>query len=224
MRLDVWLPMYREICSDFGFSEEEDVAGAVFLSGALKEDSRETVRTMSISFPETVIVCGCGPSLKEECDSLSKGEFVMAADGATSEVVTSGRVPNVIVTDLDGAVEDQIDANLRGSSVFLHAHGDNMGALEAYASRFGGSVVGTCQCPPVPRLVNLGGFTDGDRAICIAQELGAKKVLLAGFDLSRPAPKAGKDPEVKARKLEWAARIMDAVRAQGIEVRPLLDE
>lgn len=218
MRLDVWLPMYREICRDFGYKEEDDMISAAFLSGMLERDPEEIIGQLAGEFPRSVVVCGCGDMLAEECASLSDEDYIVAADGATSEVLSAGLIPRVIVTDLDGLVDDQIEASLRGSAVFIHAHGDNVAALGSHAPQFGGSVVGTCQCPPIPGVVNMGGFTDGDRAVCIAQELGARRVLLAGFDLSRPSYKEGKDLEVKARKLGWARRILDVLCEGGLDI------
>ena len=50
---------------------------------------------------------------------------------------------------------------------------------------------------------NFGGFTDGDRAVFAAHELGAAKVALAGFDLDDEDV----DP-VKKGKLFWARKLL----------------
>ena len=76
------------------------------------------------------------------------------------------------------------------------------------AGLFKGPVVLTTQSVPENTVLNFGGFTDGDRAVCIAQELGARRVLLEGFDFEHPNPKPGSDPAVKLRKLAWAERII----------------
>ena len=64
---------------------------------------------------------------------------------------------------------------------------------------------------PENTVFDFGGFTDGDRAVCIAQSFGVGKVVLEGFDFDNPSPKAGSDPAVKLRKLSWARRIIDSL-------------
>ena len=146
--------------------------------------------------------------------------LIVAADGATSALRERGLVPDIIVTDLDGDVEDQVDGNANGSVVFVHAHGDNMPALERWVTEFPGAVVGTCQCLPVGGVFNFGGFTDGDRAACILGELGVRDVVLAGFDLESPSPKPGRSGAVKLRKLDWAGRILEMLSDEGMRFRP----
>ena len=60
-------------------------------------------------------------------------------------------------------------------------------------------------------VADYGGFTDGDRAVCICQEFGVRRIVLRGFDFLHPNPKPGSDPAVKLRKLGWAERIIGLV-------------
>jgi len=91
----------------------------------------------------------------------------------------------------------------------IHAHGDNGPAVEAWAPRFTGPVVGTTQAKPVGGLRNFGGFTDGDRAVLMAAHFGASKINLVGFDFENPSPKD--DRELKKRKLDWAYMLVTTV-------------
>ena len=179
------------------------------------------MRTSDI--PQTVVICGGGDTLEEDIEHIAEGDYVVAADGATSTLMRRRLLPKAIVTDLDGAVEDQVDANVRGSVVFVHAHGDNIHALERWVGEFQGSIVGTCQGHPVEGVFNFGGFTDGDRAACIMSEMGARRIRLAGFDLERPSDKPGSPQKVKARKLAWARRILDLLADDGVEFIPVSD-
>ncbi len=170
------------------------------------------------AFPESVLICGGGSGLPDELSSMTVDRFVVAAGAATTEVADAGIAIDMIVTDLDGIVEDQISLNSSGTVAFIHAHGDNRPALERFVAKFVGPVVGTCQCPPPPGLFNFGGFTDGDRAACICAELGARDLLLAGFDFDRPSEKKGRSADVKRRKLGWAKEILDTLAQSGVKI------
>lgn len=157
---------------------------------------------------------------REIDDEVTKG-FVVAADGATSTLLSRGILPDVIVTDLDGDVDDQVKANKEGSVVFVHAHGDNMDAIRKHVLRFDGMTVCTCQCPPTEGVYNFGGFTDGDRAACIVASLGVRSIRLVGFDFESPSAKRGRSRVVKARKLLWAKRIMTLLVEEGVRLEQL---
>jgi uncharacterized Rossmann fold enzyme len=65
-------------------------------------------------------------------------------------------------------------------------------------------VIGTAQCRPPESLYNFGGFTDGDRCVFLAKELGAASIKLVGFDYE--------DDSVtprKRQKLGWAKRLIE---------------
>ena len=216
--MSIWLPIYRTICRDMGYSEEKDLESAKVLSSLLGDKGTRSVEMVHPLFPQTVTVCGGGECLADEISSMKFEGYVVAADTATTVLLEAGIIPNMIVTDMDGLVEEQIDANSKGSAVFVHAHGDNIDAVKKHVPRFVEPVVGTCQCPPVPGLFNFGGFTDGDRAACICASLGARRILLAGFDLETPSEKPGKDAEVKRRKLRWAKVVMDKLQVEGVRI------
>ena len=218
LRLEEWLPIYRRICEDFGFSEEEDLKSAKALADLIGERSARTLDGLREAFPRSVLICGGGPKLQEELSSISLDRFVVVADSAASVILEKDSRTDMIVTDLDGVIEDQAELNGRGATVFVHAHGDNQIAIKKYLHFFPGPIVGTCQCAPPKGLVNFGGFTDGDRAACICAELGAEKLYLAGFDFENPAEKPGRLSEVKKRKLAWAKDIMRMLSDDGFQI------
>ena len=220
LKLDTWLPLYRQICDDFGFDPEQDIRSANLLAGILGERSAMNFGSVRAGVPKTVLLCGGSSGLADELSLLRIDGYVVCADSATTIVTEAGIRVDMIVTDLDGIVEDQIESNSHGTIVFVHAHGDNIRAVQKYAGRFTGPTVGTCQCPPPANLFNFGGFTDGDRAACICAELGARKIVLAGFDLENPSNKEGKSRDVKKRKLRWAKVVMDQLVRDGVGFVP----
>jgi len=216
--LEVWLTFYDEICREFGYDKQKDLESARTLAGMVAGRSERSLAEVKSGFPRAVTICGGGPGLRDEISSVSVEGYLAAADSAASVLLDAGIVPNMIVTDLDGIVEDQIELNDRGSTVFVHAHGDNLAAVRRHVPEFKGRLVGTCQCPPPPSLFNFGGFTDGDRAACICAALGASTIVLRGFDFDAPSEKLGSRRELKVRKLRWARKILEYLPSEGISV------
>ena len=94
-----------------------------------------------------------------------------------------------------------------------------MDLVREYAPLFTGPVVLTTQGRPENTVFNYGGFTDGDRCVCLAREFGARHILLYGFDFDNPNPKEGSDPARKLKKLAWAKRIIYSGGGKDIEDR-----
>lgn len=213
--------MYREICAEFGYDEGADRLSAEALWSLISSRELPSVEGLVHACPRSLTLCGDGPSLAREVSDSRPEGFVVAADGATSTLIAAGIMPDAVVTDLDGDMEDLLMAAAAGARMFVHAHGDNICTVRSAIPRFVGEVIGTCQCAPVGGLLNFGGFTDGDRAACIFSGLGAERIVLRGFDLGTPSAKAGRDPETKRRKLDWARRILCILSSQGVEIEGL---
>lgn len=214
---------FSPIRAAFGFSEADDRAAAQALAERLDrrpyrcDDVLERLRLRG----HVVHVLGAADSARDDARRMPNQGEVWTADGATTAALAAGRTPTAIVTDLDGRVEDQVEAAHRGALVFVHAHGDNRAAVDRWLPEFPPRrVLGTCQVEPVPPLVNPGGFTDGDRAVFLALALGAAEVRLYGFDFDRPGSFSGKkDVYTKPLKLAWARRLIDGLIADGAPVR-----
>lgn len=211
MDFQEWEPLYEQILREFGFSRAGDEHAAQVLDRSLggTRISLESLRPIIDDRPVTV--AGNAPGLKDELHRLTK--VVIGADEATSVLLRHGRVPQVVVTDLDGRIEDQVDANRRGAVAVVHAHGDNVPAITQWAGRFPGKTLATTQSRPFGRVHNFGGFTDGDRGVFLADALGARSIRLVGFDFEHPNPK-DHPIEVKRRKLDWAYVLIQRVLAE----------
>ncbi|RLF65126.1 MAG: hypothetical protein DRN33_00230 [Thermoplasmata archaeon] len=210
-----WEPIYIDILKEFGYSREEDEAAARLLYSIAGSRSYAPDILKSGIKGKDAIICGDSDSLGKELKILEKSKkldesraVIITADEATS-VVMDFMLPDIIVTDLDGNVKDQISANGAGSIAVIHAHGDNIPAIEKYVPLFKGRVVLTTQSKPFEKVYNFGGFTDGDRAFLMARHFGARKITLAGFDFENPREKEGKDIETKRRKLRWAKKLIE---------------
>jgi uncharacterized Rossmann fold enzyme len=209
MDFAAWEPIYERILEDFGFDRAGDEEAAQVLSLMLTEKNTVSLSEFrAIISGKPVLVCGNAPKLRKELLEIDLSTFVIiAADGAAAVLMDTGRVPEVICTDLDGNSEADIKKEIlaceQGSIVLIHAHGDNIDKLEKYVLRFK-RFIATTQARPFDKVYNFGGFSDGDRCVFVAREFGAEKIKLAGFDFE--------DPDVnpiKKKKLEWAKELIE---------------
>ncbi|MBC7129328.1 MAG: DUF115 domain-containing protein [Thermoplasmatales archaeon] len=202
-----WKKIYEEILRDFGYSMEEDEKSAKIAEKLSSNNEKIDERYLK-ELIEGKIVTICGAAISEKDIEKIEG-VIISADETTSFLMGKGILPDIITTDLDGNVEDILNANERGSIVIIHAHGDNIDAIKNYLRKFKGKIMITTQSKPFGNVYNFGGFTDGDRAYCIAKHFNAKKINVVGFDFSNPVKKDRKNLENKRKKLEWAKKIMD---------------
>lgn len=227
MNLSHWMSWYQKILNDFGFSQDDDEESAEILNqlltvqGGLSPDD--------ILVKEKALVFGAGPSLKgnihelqelEQLHQLKLDEFtIFAADGATTALLEEDIIPDVVVTDMDGKMENIYQAQRQGAVLVVHAHGDNQEKIKRHVPGLG-KVLGTTQSRPVGMVYNWGGFTDGDRTVFLAVELGVKIIILAGMDFgtittrySRPelASEVAEADQIKQLKLQYAKELVEWV-------------
>lgn len=210
-------PFYPDILREFGWEEQSDRDAAVRLHGLLpSHDNFRHVGT-ELKHRPLVTIVGCGPALDTIAASDLQG-IVVAADGAAGRLQELDVIPRVVVTDLDGPMDGLQWAADNGAAMVVHAHAHNVERLDA-AGAFP-IACGTYQSTPdsdLKPLRNLGGFTDGDRALMLCRHYGVKEVHLVAFDFdASPSAWSGEfDPSTKSRKLQWAKRIIDRVAAEG---------
>ena len=205
MDFNEWQDYYMEIVNAFGFDIGKDIDAAMLLIDLVKGKNivdQEKVRQKIEG--KDVYVFGAASSIKDELDKYDFPGTLISADGATTALVRNKLTPDLIVTDLDGRIEDQIAMNKHGAIVLPHAHGDNMPALKKWVPKFNGPILPTCQVAPPPPLVNFGGFTDGDRSIFLADHFKAKNIYLVGFDFDGKDSAFKKMDKIKLKKLDWA--------------------
>lgn len=201
MEFHVWEPVYERILADFGFGRAAD------------ERARDRLASMASPFdPDaltgfegaTVAVAGAGPSLAGEAEAAAAADRVIAASSAATTLRDAGIEVDLAVTDLDGAPESLASMSYGGTPVAVHAHGDNVDALERWVPEFAADrLLPTTQAAPVGPVQNFGGFTDGDRAAFLADALGAERLRFVGWGFEDPSVS-----EMKAKKLGWAERLL----------------
>lgn len=200
-----WEPIYEEILRDFGWNREEDEGSAILLSRLLSGKNRNVSILKKKLEGKDVLVCGNALTLSGDLDRITTDKYVIiAADGATSTLLEKGIFPDIIVTDLDGYIPDEIEAGRKGAVMVVHAHGDNMKKLEAVKNMR--DVIGTTQAAPLKNVHNFGGLSDGDRSVFLAHAFGAGSITLAGFDFNDE-----KVTEMKKKKLRWARKLIGMI-------------
>jgi uncharacterized Rossmann fold enzyme len=209
-------PVYEAILADFGFDRAAD------------ERARDAAAALATPFSldrlgdwrgETVAVAGAAPCLSDEIEIARQADVVVAASTAVNVLRDRGIAVDCMVTDLDKNPETAADLTREGVPVAAHAHGDNVPAVREWLPRFAAAAtLATTQAAPVGPVRNLGGFTDGDRAAFLADHVGAGRLVFPGWDFDDPDV----DP-MKARKLDWAARLLRWLERRRSERFAVLD-
>jgi len=226
--LKIWLEKYAEIAKFMGYEIARDRRATKIFAEMLKtqriEPPLNELRESLSGRP--AMIFGAGPSLDDSLNGLlrvfpnfSENFTLIAADGATQALVERGKIPQIIVTDLDGDIDSLLYSAKRGSIVVMHAHGDNIERITRHAEEFISAtklIIGTTQVEPVPPLQNFGGFTDGDRAVFMASNYEAAPIILVGMDFGDVVGKRSKPWlmhevsawEDKRKKLEIAYELI----------------
>jgi len=186
---DIWKPWYIKIKKELKLKFIKDENATKVLEQLLKFRDTDSVIKEAKEYisNQIVFLYGCGPSLEKNVKNLlelgifRKKIINITADGAISALMRHDIFPEISVTDLDGNINDLLEASQKGTISFIHAHGDNVKLLKKFVPKFK-KVIGTTQTRPIGKILNYGGFTDGDRAVFIAELLGAKAIFLVGFD------------------------------------------
>jgi len=204
-----WKPIYLDILADFGYDARADVRSAMVLAKLVENRRMMIFRTIVDNLGSRVSICGAATSLEHELSNMSSDDTLISAGSATGRMMRQGIMPDIIVSDLDGDVQYEIEASSKGALTFVHAHGDNIESIERYVPMLKGPVIPTVQCQPFGIVYNFGGFTDGDRAYMIARHFGVENIRMIGWDFDRPFPKECSDPFIKKKKLMWAKKLIN---------------
>ncbi len=189
--------LHRRIVTTFSFNPYRDFLAGIELNDLIRSNRWDTL-------PSADVVSVVGPSHPADHPE----GYVIVADSALNYY--KGRF-DMIVSDLDGPV-DKIIENTESIKV-IHAHGDNINKLRETIPRLKGVVLGTTQSIPLKNVMNIGGFTDGDRSVIMGTLMGAKKILIHGFDYSEPVDEP---KELKIRKMQLGRLIIDNVKSAEI--------
>ncbi len=205
---------YSEIVKILQLDEKKDLEAAKVIEKLLSE-KKITTKTLKNLSNERVIIFGAGPSLKEDILKIKKTKLlkslkIIAVDGAAKALLEEKIIPDIVVTDLDGDKRALMEASNLDAVMVVHAHGDNIPKLKEMVPQLK-EVIPTTQIPPFGKLKNFGGFTDGDRAVFLAEKFQAKLIILAGMDFGSEVGKySGQySQEKKMKKLKIGKALIE---------------
>lgn len=223
MKWEEWQPLYLEILKEMNYSMEEDCSSAQLLNRLLYgkaltlEELKGRIQNRRIA-----VVFGAGPSLNLDItgfidSGIVNRATVIAVDGASKAFLEKSLRFDMVVTDLDGGDAVLIEASKNCMAMVVHAHGDNIEEVGKIVPLLRGEILGTTQCKPFGILYNFGGFTDGDRAVFLADALGFEIIMLAGMDFGDKVGEYSKDVKnldedrlkVKRKKLSIGKKLLE---------------
>jgi uncharacterized Rossmann fold enzyme len=218
MDFDTWEPVYERVLADFGFARASDERARDLLVDLVSDADPLTLDALDFR-GQRVAIAGAAPSLPDELDRARQADAVVAASDAATGCRERGVAVDCMVTDLDEWGDVARTLSGEGTSVAVHAHGDNEPALRERVPQLAlEAVLPTTQAAPAGPVVNTGGFTDGDRAAFLADHCGAAELVFVGWDFEDPGVDA-----MKRRKLVWAERLLRWLERRRGERFPLLD-
>lgn len=208
-----WFPYYQEIREKFGYSTERDQEAAKVLSYMTRRKALDLRVLRKKIHGKKVMVIGAGVSLEASISYIKKNRSCtkIVANGAVQAVLEHRIKPDIVVTDLDGNQLFLKKADKLGAVMVVHAHGDNIPVMNKIVPKLK-HVIGSTQVMPMNNVYNFGGFTDGDRSVFLAEELGASQIILVGMDLGNVIGKYSKDTvrdsELKKAKMKVAKKLL----------------
>ncbi len=216
MKFIDWFPYYQNIRWQFGYSTQKDQAAADMLSRMIKRKALDARVLQRKIVGKQVMVIGAGPSLEKNIEfiKLNTNFVKVVANGAVQALIERNIKPTIVVTDLDGNPSFLRKAEQLGATLVVHAHGDNINKLKKLVPKFR-HLIGSTQVMPVENVYNFGGFTDGDRCVFLAEEFGAKEIILIGMELGKNIGKYSKeviiDIDLKRKKMKAGKRLLETL-------------
>ena len=215
MQFVTWFPYYQDIRKKMGYSTEEDQKAAHILSNLIKRKFLDPSILDKKIKGKRVLAIGAGSDLDLYTSFIKKNRsFVkIVADGAVKFLIENNIKPDIVVTDLDGDPKFLLKAEKLGAIMVIHSHGDNVDLMKKYIPKFR-KIIGTTQVMPVKHVYNFGGFTDGDRCVFLAEEFGAKDIVLVGMLFDGTIGKYSKqmigndDLKIKKEKLQIGKKLL----------------
>ena len=211
---------YRKIITGkLGFDPSRDSVASQYVSSIIDcgpvEKAWRNITELSKNKEALVI----GPLFQDEpACTAGRGTIVIGADGSSLiYYYNTGKFPDITVSDLDGPMILYNMIIQHGKWIVVHPHGDNVYRLATFGYLLEyDKTLYTTQTEDYRCIRNIGGFTDGDRAILLAVLLGFNRIKICGFS-DNPVTLHKETPGIvdhysKRVKLELANQIIGKIK------------
>ena len=204
-----WEPYYLKVANELKLNIEKDYEIAEKFSLLIKRDHPSGLNDILIKIkskkPTNAWIFGAGPSLEGDFEVFkkfysAKSDLIIGIDGTCLFLLEQKIYPDIIFSDLDGSLDAVLECIFHGSILIIHAHGDNFDSvLNFYPNITKFNFLPTVQTKPdEPYIFNVGGFTDGDRAISgILEWFPLVKIILLGFTFGKIQGRYSKPTKLK---------------------------
>lgn len=125
MKFSEWENVYNSILMDMGYSQLDDDKSVDILKNIMRNSSLVSNNYIKSIFGNVATIFGNALCLEEDLKRYQPEGTLIASGSSVKRVMNAGIMPDIVVTDLDGDIESQIEANSKGAIVLIHAHGNN---------------------------------------------------------------------------------------------------
>ncbi|MGN6613693.1 MAG: 6-hydroxymethylpterin diphosphokinase MptE-like protein [Candidatus Nitrosocosmicus sp.] len=223
MEFAEWYPYYLKVVNDLNLDIRKDFLSSTILSNLISENKPPDLDNFGMLIGKKVLVIGSGPSIEnksiqEFIRNNSSSSIIISADGATELCLKLDIAPHFIITDLDGDISQLLKANELGSTLIIHAHGNNIDKITKFVREFS-NFFGTTQAFPLYNIYNFGGFTDGDRSVFFADQFKSKEIWMVGMDFDSSigfySKKMKFNLTAKKKKLSIGKRLLEILSSKS---------
>lgn len=201
---------YQDICLQLGIDPKLDRKATKLLNKLMNYKAIEkTIERLEQTLEGTIaFIFGAGPSLEDSIneiiDVIEKYRdrvTLIAVDGAANALYVNNLDIDIVVSDLDGCFKGIKEELFTESIVVVHGHGNNIEKIQQLSGMLRNEgLIGTTQGKETKKIRNYGGFSDGDRAVHLAANFRAAKIVMFGFDFGTVVGRFSK-PEIQDNDL-----------------------
>lgn len=222
MEFAEWYPYYLKVVDDLNLDIRKDFLSSTILSNLISGNKPPDLDNFRMLIGKKVLVIGSGPSIEnkliQEFIRNNSSSIIISADGATELCLKLDIAPHFVITDLDGDISQLLKANELGSTLIIHAHGNNIDKIIKFVHKFR-NFFGTTQAFPLYNIYNFGGFTDGDRSVFFADQFKSKEIWMVGMDFDSSigfySKKMKFNLTAKKKKLSIGKRLLEILSSKS---------
>jgi 2-amino-4-hydroxy-6-hydroxymethyldihydropteridine diphosphokinase len=222
MEFAEWYPYYLKVVDDLNLDIRKDFLSSTILSNLISVNKSPDLDNFRMLIGKKVLVIGAGPSIEDkliqEFIRNNSNSIIISADGATELCLKLDIAPHFVITDLDGDISQLLKANELGSTLIIHAHGNNIDKIIKFVHKFR-NFFGTTQALPLYNIFNFGGFTDGDRSVFFADQFKSKEIWMVGMDFDSSigfySKKMKFNLTAKKKKLSTGKRLLEILSSKS---------